>query len=109
VTWRLSGAVNLGPGLKIKPYVVYTDLRVDPEDGLIVFQEDRISIPGKDILISALFPFLVSDKGGKGGLLSLAPPPAPPVEVLRAEFLAKEASLKKSKVGASTKKGLFPW
>jgi hypothetical protein len=79
VTWRLSGAVNLGAGLKIKPYVVYTDLRVSPDDGLIVFQEDRFSIPGYDILLSALFPFLVS-----AGWLS---PPAPSVEELRKSLL----------------------
>jgi hypothetical protein len=81
VTWRLSGGVNIGPGLKIKPYVVYTDFKVSPKDGLIVFQEDRFSIPGYDILLSALFPFLI------GNILSK---PAPDVEVLKAEFLEKE-------------------
>ena len=79
VTWRLSGSVNLGPGLKIKPYVVFTDLTVSDSDGLIVFQEDRFSIPPYDILLSALFPFLVSI-----GLLSS---PAPPAEELRRVFL----------------------
>ena len=79
VTWRLSGAVNLGAGLKIKPYVVYTDLRVSPDDGLIVFQEDRFSIPGYDILLSALFPFLVT----AGWLL----PPAKSVEELRKSLM----------------------
>ena len=59
VTWRLEGKVNIGPGLGIKPYIIYTDLVVDPnENGLIVFQEDKFSIPGYDILLSALFPFL---------------------------------------------------
>jgi len=40
VTWRIEGAVNVGPGLEIMPYVVSTDLSVG-EDGLIVVQEDR--------------------------------------------------------------------
>lgn len=69
-TWRLSGKVDIGPGLTIKPYIVYTDLTVD-QDGLIVFQEDRFDIPQWDILLSALFPFLI----GK-----VTSPPAPPVE-----------------------------
>ena len=59
VTWRLSGGVSIGPGLTIKPYICYTDFTVDEESGLIVFQEDRFSIPGWDILLSALFPFLI--------------------------------------------------
>ena len=75
VTWRLSGAVNLGPGLKIKPYLVYTDLTVSPSDGLIIFQEDRFSIPGYDILLSALFPFLA--------WIGLLAPPAPSADELR--------------------------
>lgn len=72
VTWRLSGKVNIGPGggLEIKPYICYTDLKVDVESGLIVFQEDTFDIPQWDILVSALFPFLV----GK-----VTKPPAPPV------------------------------
>ena len=72
VTWRLEGRVRVGPGLRIKPYVVYTDFSVDSE-GLIFFQEDRFSVPGYDILLSALFPFL-------GAFLA---PPAPPAEELR--------------------------
>lgn len=61
VTWRLSGNVKIGPGegLPIKPYICYTDFKVDPESGLIVFQEDRFDIPQWDILVSALFPFLI--------------------------------------------------
>lgn len=59
VTWRLSGKVNIGPGLPIKPYMCYTDFRIDPNSGLIVFQEDRFDIPQWDILLSALFPFLI--------------------------------------------------
>jgi hypothetical protein len=58
--WRLSGKVNIGPaGLTIKPYIVYSDLTVDPETGLIVAQEDRFDIPQWDILLSSLFPFLI--------------------------------------------------
>jgi hypothetical protein len=75
VTWRLSGRVNVGPGLNIKPYIVYTDYKVDPSTGLIVFQEDRFSIPGWDILLSSFFPFLI----GK-----VTSPEAPPIEELRA-------------------------
>ena len=71
VTWRLSGGVNIGPGLDIKPYICYTDFTVDENSGLVVFQEDRFDIPGWDILLSALFPFLI----GK-----VTAPPAPEVE-----------------------------
>jgi hypothetical protein len=70
VTWRLSGKVNIGPGLNIKPYICYSDLKVD-DAGLVCFQEDRFDIPSWDILVSALFPFLI----GK-----VTAPPAPPVE-----------------------------
>jgi len=70
VTWRLSGSVDVGPGLTIKPYICYTDLIVDEESGLILFQEDRFDIPGWDILLSAAFPFLI----GK-----VTAPEAPPV------------------------------
>lgn len=60
VTWRLSGRVSIGPkGLPIKPYICYTDFTVDEDSGLVVFQEDRFDIPGWDILLSALFPFLI--------------------------------------------------
>lgn len=68
VTWRLSGKVNIGPGLNIKPYICYSDLKVDDE-GLICFQEDRFDVPGWDILLSALFPFLI-------GKVTAAPAPA---------------------------------
>lgn len=70
-TWRLSGNVDIGPGLNIKPYLVFTDFTVDPDSGLIIFQEDRFNIPQWDILLSSLFPFLT----GK-----VTSPPAPPVE-----------------------------
>ncbi|KAG7338494.1 hypothetical protein IV203_009128 [Nitzschia inconspicua] len=69
-TWRLSGGVNIGFGLTIKPYIVYTDFVVDPKTSLIVMQEDRFDIPSWDILLSALFPFLI-------GKVTKAP--APPV------------------------------
>jgi hypothetical protein len=68
VTWRLSGRVNIGFGLNIKPYIIYTDFAVSPIDNLIVSQLDRFSIPGYDILLSALFPFLIP----------FLAPPAPP-------------------------------
>ena len=55
--WRLSGKVNIGPGLTIKPYIVYTDFTV--ENGLIVRQEDRFDLPQWDILLSSLFPFVI--------------------------------------------------
>jgi len=58
-TWRLSGKVNIGFGLAIKPYIVFTDFTVEKDTGLVVFQEDRFDLPGWDILISAFFPFLI--------------------------------------------------
>ena len=81
VTWRLSGGVNIGPGLDIKPYICYTDFTVDEDSGLIVFQEDRFDIPGWDILLSALFPFLI----GK-----VTSNPAPEVEPRVVEMPAAE-------------------
>lgn len=68
-TWRLSGKVDIGPGLTIKPYIVYTDFTVDDATGLIVLQEDRFDLPQWDILLSALFPFLI-------GKVTAAPAPA---------------------------------
>ena len=68
ITWRLSGGVNIGFGLEIKPYIVYTDFVIDPNTSLIIFQEDRFDIPSWDILLSALFPFTI----GK-----ITKPPAP--------------------------------
>lgn len=74
VTWRLEGRVNIGPGLPIKGYIVYTNLLVNESNGLIIFQgiklflyiiiiiivtvEDKFSIPGYDIILSAFFPWL---------------------------------------------------
>ncbi len=40
MTWRLEGSVNVGPGLEIKPYIVYSDLGLNKE-GLVASQEDR--------------------------------------------------------------------
>lgn len=57
--------------MTIKPYICYSDFTVDAESGLIVRQEDRFDIPQWDILLSALFPFLI----GK-----VTKEPAPPVE-----------------------------
>lgn len=88
VTWRLSGAVNLGPGLQIKPFIVLTDFVVSPIDGLIVFQEDRFSLPGSDIVLSAFFPFLIE---------KFLLPPAQSADILKAEFLEKEKELMKSR------------
>ena len=104
VAWRLSGSVNIGlfvnlylstssianfnfdflsiagPGLNIKPYVVFTDLTISPKDGLIVKQKDRFSIPGYDIVLSALFPFLI------GNVLK---PSALPIQDLKREYKGK--------------------
>ena len=63
--------MNLGPaGLKIKPYVVTTTFKV--REGLVCFQEDEFSIPGWQILLGAVAPWLP------------VPEPAAPVEELRA-------------------------
>jgi len=79
VIWRLSGAVNIAFGFKIKPFIVYTDFTVNPASGLIISQRDRFSIPGYDIILSALFPWLAE----KIPFLSL---PAPNAEICRKEF-----------------------
>lgn len=71
VTWRLSGDVSIGPGLTIKPYICTTFFTVNEESGLITMQEDEFSIPQWDVLLSALFPFLI----GK-----VTSPAAPPVD-----------------------------
>eukprot|EP00534_Pseudo-nitzschia_fraudulenta_P009710 CAMPEP_0201152146 /NCGR_PEP_ID=MMETSP0851-20130426/12902_1 /ASSEMBLY_ACC=CAM_ASM_000631 /TAXON_ID=183588 /ORGANISM="Pseudo-nitzschia fraudulenta, Strain WWA7" /LENGTH=247 /DNA_ID=CAMNT_0047429115 /DNA_START=202 /DNA_END=945 /DNA_ORIENTATION=+ len=71
ITWRLSGGVNIGFGLDIKPYIVYTDFVIDPETSLVIFQEDRFDIPSWDILLSALFPFVI------GKITSPAAPSVP--------------------------------
>lgn len=82
VTWRLSGKVNIGPGLTIKPYICFTDFKVNSE-GLIVFQEDRFDIEQWDILLSALFPFLI----GK-----VTSEPAPPVPVREIPVMPKTSN-----------------
>jgi hypothetical protein len=89
VTWRLSGRVNIGPGLPIKPYICYTDLTVDEGSGLVTMQEDRFDVPGWDILLSALFPFLI-------GRVTKAP--APEVE-------PRVVTMPTSAVGAKKKGG----
>lgn len=59
VTWRLEGRVNLGPkGVAIKAFICTSDLLVNPKTGLIIFQEDKFSIPGWDIILSAFVPWL---------------------------------------------------
>jgi hypothetical protein len=70
-TWRLSGKVNIGPGLYIKPYIVYTDFTICRDTGLIIYQRDRFDIPSWDILLSAVFPFLI-------GWITSPPAPLPP-------------------------------
>ena len=69
-TWRLSGRVNIGPGLTIKPYIVYTDFTVCPDTGLIIYQRDRFDLPSWDILLSAIVPFLI-------GRITAPPAPKP--------------------------------
>jgi hypothetical protein len=86
ITWRLSGKVNIGPGLSIKPYICYTDFTIDEATGLILMQEDRFSIPGWDILLSSLFPFLA-------GILTAAPaPPVQPRELVMPSILNNNES-----------------
>lgn len=99
VTWRLSGKVNIGPGLNIKPYICYTDFKVDTNgNGLITFQEDRFDIPQWDILLSALFPFLI----GK-----VTSDPAPPVPVREVPTMPKVKSLSAKKVAGLDFESLF--
>jgi hypothetical protein len=100
VTWRLEGKVNVGLGLRIKPFVVYTDLLVDSVTGLVTFQEDRFSNPGPDILLSSLFPFLIG---------SVLLPPAPPAAVLRAAFLEEEQIREREQGQKQKQPLLLPW
>jgi len=95
VRWRLSGKVNIGPGggLTIKPYICITDLKVDEESGLVVFQEDEFDIPQWDILLSALFPFLI----GK-----VTSEPAPAVERTDIPVMPKLAGFTSSNAGQGT-------
>jgi hypothetical protein len=76
VTWRLEGRVNI-PIIngRIKPYVVTTTFGLGQE-GLICSQLDEFSVPGWDLLLSAL---LGEQFGAK---------PAPPVQQLRKEAAA---------------------
>lgn len=87
VTWRLSGRVNIGPGLSIKPYICYTDFTIDESSGLVTMQEDRFDVPGWDILLSALFPFLI-------GRITKAPAP---------EVQPRVVSMPKAVIGGITK------
>ena len=100
-TWRLSGKVDIGPGLTIKPYIVYTDFTIDAETGLIVFQEDRFDLPGWDILLSAFFPFLI-------GKLTADPAPAPeprnPPPTVPAGVLSSDNGNTGKQIG-----NFFPW
>ncbi len=64
----------------IAPYVVTTFLGVDPATGLVVSQLDEFSVPGWRLLAGALL-------GAWAG-----PPPAAPVEQLRAEHTSKGSS-----------------
>ena len=100
-TWRLSGKVDIGPGLTIKPYIVYTDFTIDAETGLIVFQEDRFDLPGWDILLSAFFPFLI-------GKLTADPAPAPeprnPPPTVPAGVLSSDNGNTGKRTG-----NFFPW
>jgi hypothetical protein len=77
VVWRLQGRVNLPLRPTIAPYVVTTTLGVDANTGLIATQLDEFSEPGWRLLAGALL-------GAWAG-----PPPAPSVEVLRAQARAR--------------------
>jgi hypothetical protein len=93
VTWRLSGGVNIAGGLTIKPYMIDTDFVIDPTTKLIVFQEDKFAIPAWDILLSALFPFVIG---------TLTSPPAPPVPQRNNVFFPPELLLPQSTTTTST-------
>ena len=74
VLWRNSGRVNIGPvGVTLKPYVVTTRLKMDPNDGnLIVSQKDEFTSDGASLLLYQI-PFLRPFAGS----------PAPSVDDLR--------------------------
>mmetsp|Transcript_16202 Transcript_16202/g.46692 ORF Transcript_16202/g.46692 Transcript_16202/m.46692 type:complete len:317 (-) Transcript_16202:199-1149(-) len=74
VLWRNSGRVTLGPfKVELKPYVVTTTLRTDPNDGnLIVSQVDEFNSDALGLLLYQT-PLL----------RPLAGPPAPGVDTLR--------------------------
>ena len=85
VTWRLEGAVDLfGINLKIKPYMIESDIGVCPNTGLILTQKDRFALPGWDIVGSALFPSLIPYLFAK---------PAPPISELLKKM--KDEKMKK--------------
>ena len=74
VLWRNSGRVNIGSvGVTLKPYVVTTKLKMDPNDGnLIVSQVDEFASDSAGLLLYQI-PIL----------RPLAGAPAPSVDVLR--------------------------
>lgn len=80
VTWRLSGAVNIAYGFKIKPFIVYTDFTISPTSGLIVAQKDRFSIPGYDIVLSAFLPSFVVKR------IPFLSPPAADIDTLKKQY-----------------------
>eukprot|EP00468_Gymnochlora_sp_CCMP2014_P002752 CAMPEP_0167748276 /NCGR_PEP_ID=MMETSP0110_2-20121227/4751_1 /TAXON_ID=629695 /ORGANISM="Gymnochlora sp., Strain CCMP2014" /LENGTH=447 /DNA_ID=CAMNT_0007633279 /DNA_START=217 /DNA_END=1560 /DNA_ORIENTATION=- len=57
VCWYLEGRVNIPGRPRIKPYIITTTYRLN-EEGLINYQEDEFSIPGWDIALSILFPWI---------------------------------------------------
>lgn len=86
VLWRLSGKVNLGPsGLTLKPFMVTTNLHLEADTGLVMFQEDEFSVPPWDILLGCFFP----------NLPFLAPPALPvpprPVKMKKAKAMQRPA------------------
>lgn len=85
VLWRLSGGVNLAFGLTIKPFLVRTDFIVSPISGLIISQKDSFSIPGYDILLSALLPAAL-------WRIPFLVPPAAPAETLRQQYKNKKSN-----------------
>lgn len=58
VRWIIRVWVNIAWGIRIRPYIVETDFRIDPKTGLIISQRDRFTIPSYQILLPSLFPFL---------------------------------------------------
>mmetsp|Transcript_46662 Transcript_46662/g.68980 ORF Transcript_46662/g.68980 Transcript_46662/m.68980 type:complete len:163 (+) Transcript_46662:208-696(+) len=74
VLWRNSGSVILGPAkIALKPYVVKTTLRTDPDEGnLIVSQADEFKSDASGLLLYQV-----------KALRSLAGPAAPSVDILR--------------------------
>lgn len=57
VTWEIDAVVNFLFGLRIKPYIIHSDLEVDDQTGLIISQEDIFTIPEWQILLRSILPF----------------------------------------------------